>query len=341
MEQHHDPVLVTGAAGFIAKHLVLALLEAGYAVRGTVRSEAKAAEVRRAMAAQGADTTRLSFVLADLTRDDRWDEAVAGCRFVHHTASPFPAALPADKFALVPVARGGTLRVVEASLRAGVERMVVTSSVAAIYYGHEARSGRRFTDADFSNVASDAISAYAVSKTLAEQAAWEAAAGTPMELVAINPSLVLGPLLDPNFGTSVSIIRMMMLGRLPAVPNMSFGIVDVRDVVAAHLAAMTARDAPGRRFILSAGSRSLREIGAALAADLPERRWRMPKVTLPDALVKIVAALSPSAAQIVNELGEPKKLDTTPAETILGVSFKQPEEAIRAAADGLIQWKLV
>lgn len=336
-----DPVLVTGASGFIAKHVVLELLTAGYLVRGTVRSRDKADDVRRTMMACGADVSRLSFAVADLAWDDGWNEALAGCRFVHHTASPFPASTRGDKFALVPLAKGGTLRVMEAARRAGVSRVILTSSVAAVYYGHGRRGDEPFTAADFSDVESRGISAYAVSKTLAEQAAWDAVSGTPMQLVSINPALVLGPLLDRTYGTSVSMIRMMMTGRLPLVPRLSLGIVDVRDVAAAHLSAMTEPGAAGQRFLLSAGSRSLHAIGTTLAEDVPGYASRVPKATLPDFLVKAAAIFSTQARHLVNELGAVKTVDSTPAGSALGIAFRSPEEAIRATATGLIEHGLL
>jgi dihydroflavonol-4-reductase len=301
-----------------------------------VRSESAAADVVAAIEGQGVSAARLQFARADLTRDEGWDAAVAGCRFVVHSASPFPASLPKDRFALVPAARGGALRVMGAAARAGVERVVMTSSVAAVYYGHGPAEGRVFSERDFSNVEAPAISAYAVSKTLAEQAAWEAVEGTAMQLVSINPALVLGPLLGGGIGTSVRIVQMMMRGRLPLVPDMAFGIVDVRDVALAHRRALTVLEAGGRRFILSAGSRSLRQIGAALGDAFPHYRRKMPHATVPDWVIRLAAVASSSAAQMLPELGPAKQLDGEPARNYLGVVFLPPETAIREAAASLI-----
>ncbi|GGD38954.1 dihydroflavonol-4-reductase [Aureimonas glaciei] len=331
-----DRVLVTGASGFIARHIVLDLLREGYAVRGTVRSQDAAADVVAAVEGQGVSTEHLDFVPTDLTRDEGWDAAVAGCRFVIHAASPFPASLPKDRFALVPAARGGALRVVEAAARAGVERLVMTSSVAAVYYGHGPAEGRVFSERDFSDVDAPAISAYAVSKTLAEQAAWEAVAGTGLQLVAINPALVLGPLIGGSVGTSARIVQTMMRGWMPVVPDMAFGIVDVRDVALAHRRAMTVPDAAGRRFILSGGSRSLRQIGEAIGHDFPRYRRKMPRATLPDLILRVAALASSSAGQMLPELGPAKQLDMEPARKCLGVVFLPPETAIHATAASLI-----
>lgn len=335
-----DRVFVTGASGFIAQHILLRLLSAGYAVRATVRSAARAESVRQILTGQGADLARLDFAELDLLDERGWDSAIAGCRFVLHTASPFPGAVPRDRYALVPAARDGTLRVVDAAIRAGVERLVLTSSVAAVYYGHPDQAGRRFTEADVTDPDAPATSAYALSKTLAEQAAWSRIAGTPLELAVINPSVVLGPLLAPLVTTSTSLIRMMLRGRLPAVPDVSLGLVDVRDVAEAHIRAMTLPEAAGHRFIVSAGSRSLREIGRVLADGFPRYGWKLPRATLPDRLVRAAGLVSPAAAQIVPELGAPKVLVTEAAERVLGLSMRPPEEAIRATAAALIERRL-
>lgn len=335
MPQADDRVLLTGASGFLAQHILLALLKDGYRVRASVRSMAKQAAVRAILRGEGEDETKVDFVTLDLLDDAGWDAAMAGCRFVLHTASPFPTRLPRDRFGLVPAARDGTLRVVDAAIRSGVERLVLTSSVAAIYYGHPDRGDRDFTEADWTNPDSPATSAYALSKTLAEQAAWARVEGTPLQMAAINPSVVLGPLLSGAVTTSTSLIRLMLKGRLPLVPDVTLGLVDVRDVATAHLQALTVPEAAGRRFIVSAGSRSLREIGAALGEILPGERWKLPYATLPDGLVRAAAWLSPQAAQIVPELGIHKSLSSRAATDTLGVSLRSPEKAIAATATSL------
>ncbi|KQT60246.1 MULTISPECIES: NAD-dependent epimerase/dehydratase family protein [unclassified Aureimonas] len=336
-----DRVLVTGVSGFIAKHVAGLLLDSGFAVRGTVRSRDRADEARAVLIDGARDPSGLEIVDADLDRDDGWDEAMRCVRYVLHTASPFPAGTPRDRHALVPTAKGGALRVVAAADRAGVERLVLTSSVAAVYYGHEGRLDPRYTEANVSNVESPSISAYAISKTLAERAAWDAVSDSRLELATVNPALVLGPLADQRVGSSISLLRMMMQGRLPVVPDVNIGIVDVRDVAEAHLRAMLVPEAAGRRFLLSAGSRSLREIGRAVAKDFPDFRRRMPRATIPDGLVRIAARFVPLAASVAPELGVTKILDTTPAEELLGLRFHSPEEAIRATGEDLIRFGLV
>ncbi|WP_206454021.1 SDR family oxidoreductase [Aurantimonas marina] len=330
-----DLILLTGISGFIAKHVALELLAAGYRVRGTVRSAAKAALVQETLKNAGGAVDRLEFVEADLTQDNGWDAAVAGCRFVVHTASPFPARQSKDRYALVPIARGGTLRVVEAASRAGVERIVLTSSVAAIYYGHDAKQGPHYSESNWSNVESSHISDYAVSKTEAERAAWKAVEAGGPELAVVNPAFVLGPMLDRETGTSAELIRTMLMGRLPAVPDITFGIVDVRDVARAHLQAMTVPDAAGRRFILCGGSLSMMEIGQSIALAEPSAASRVPKLVLPDFLVRAAAIFTGKARAAVPELGRRKILGTEAAERTLGIDFRPPQVAVAATVRSL------
>ncbi|MCC4299298.1 NAD-dependent epimerase/dehydratase family protein [Aurantimonas coralicida] len=336
-----DRVLLTGISGFIAGHVALRLLQAGYDVRGTVRGLDKADAVRDLLAAAGANIDRLSFVAADLTDDAGWMEAAAGCRYVLHSASPFPASPPRDRHALVPAAVDGTLRVMAAAERAGVERVVLTSSAAAIYSAHPPRPDERYGEADWSDTESPDISAYALSKTLAERAAWDAARDTGLDLVAINPALVLGPLLGAGAaggeGTSAALIRTVMEGRMPVVPDLAFALADVRDVADAHLAAMTTPSASRRRFALSSGTLSLIEIGKVVGEACPGEARRLPRWTLPDRVVRLTAILSPQARAAVPELGRRKSLDTTPARDILGLSARSPEDAVAAMAQSIAQ----
>ena len=335
-----DRVLVTGASGFIAKHVVLNLLKSGHRVRGTVREPSKGEALRQTMLQYGVPVDRLSIVTADLTRDDGWDGAMSGCRAVVHTASPFPVSQPKDKFGLVPAARDGTIRVCRAAAREGVGRVVLTSSVASVLYGHPPR-GTAFGESDFSNVESPHISPYAVSKTLAEKAAWDLLGKTETELVTINPSLVFGPLLDGVAGTSARIVAMMMNGRVPALPNIRFGVVDVRDVAHAHVEAIDKPAAAGRRFLVSADTVPLREITRILARAYPAYARRLHCWTLPDWTVRAAARVSRQAAMLADELGAARELDTAPARDILGIRFRSVETAAVDLAASLIRFGLV
>ncbi|MCQ0987312.1 NAD-dependent epimerase/dehydratase family protein [Jiella marina] len=330
-----DRVLLTGASGFIAKRIALDLLNAGYRVRGTVRSAAKGEKLRGTLSEAGADVDRLELAELDLLKDEGWREAASGCRFVMHTASPFPARQSRDKWALVPIAKGGTLRVLDAAVKAGAERFVMTSSVVAIYYGHDKSHGASFDENDWSNVEAKNISDYAVSKTEAERAAWDAARAAGLDMVAINPAFVVGPILDDDIGTSARLVSMMMRGKLPAVPNVAFGIVDVRDVAKAHVAALGAPEAVGHRFILSSGSLTMMEMGEAIAAAVPECRGKVPRRTLPDFVVRFAALFASEARAAVPELGRRKNLVTTPAQNTLGFSLSDPRKAVGAMAVSL------
>src|SRR5689334_9630457 len=218
-------VLVTGGSGFLAAHCILRLLEQGYTVRTTVRSLAREPEVRAMLAVGGAvHTDRLSFAAADLTRDAGWPEAVAGCDFVLHVASPFPPTQPKNEDELIIPAREGALRVLRAARDAGVKRVVLTSSFAAIGYGHPP-TDRPFTEEDWTNVDGGvSVSAYVKSKTLAERAAWDfiAREGGSLELSVINPVGVLGPVLGSDNSTSIQMVQQLMSGAMPGLPNLSF-----------------------------------------------------------------------------------------------------------------------
>jgi len=242
-ENSETTVLVTGATGFIAKHCILKLLEQNYKVRGTIRSMESEAGLRATFAKHISADDRLEFVPADLTSDVGWNEAVIGCQYVIHMASPVPSKPPKDENEVIVPARDGTLRVLKAAASAKVKRVVVTSSIAAISNGHDDYSTKVFNEDDWSNT-DRPIAAYAKSKTLAERASWDFVNNlddNPIELSTINPGYVLGPILDKDFSPSGEIIRKLMRRDLPGCPDLDFPVVDVRDVADAHIAAMTIR----------------------------------------------------------------------------------------------------
>jgi nucleoside-diphosphate-sugar epimerase len=337
-----DAVLVTGVSGFIAKHVALALLQRGHDVRGSVRSETRAEEVRAVIAEHGVDVGRLSFVVADLGSDAGWADAARGCRFVQHIASPFPMAQPKDREALVPLARQGALRVLEAALEAGVERIVMTSSVAAMMY----RSGRsdviRPTEADWSDPDWNAASAYIVSKTRAERAAWDLMTerGAREKLVVVNPGLVLGPLLDRTSGTSVDVIKLTLQGKYPAVPPSAYAVVDVRDVADLHVAAMTA-EVGGRRLIAAGETRTMKDMARILREAFPDRAGKIPTHEIPGFVVKAMSLFDSSLKSVIPDLGTRPVVDATYVTTLTGVTFRSADEALRAAGQSLIDHGLV
>lgn len=316
-------VFVTGASGYIAKHIVLQLLDGGYAVRGSVRSDKKADEVRAAMAAHVGDAAaldKLEFVTLDLTKDEGWDAALEGVDVLMHTASPFPLGAPKDENDLIRPALHGTLRALKAAKAAGVARVILTSSVASIQ-NMDLPAGRdRFDEGDWSDINHPTIRSYDKSKTLAEKAAWDFVEENPsIELTTINPGFVLGPGLDGNFGSSLELMQRIVLAKDPAMPQLSFAIVDVRDIATMHIRAMERPDSVGRRFIGSGGSLWFGEIAEAMKARLPDRK--IVTRIAPNWLVRILALFDPTLRDILPDLGREVLVDNAAAREVLGMEF--------------------
>jgi len=350
-------VLVTGGSGFIASHTILQLLAAGYQVRTTVRNLSREGDVRAMLKTGGCDqASSLSFVAADLMSDAGWPAAVAGCEYVLHIASPFPSTVPKDENELILPAREGALRVLRAARDAGVKRVVMTSSFAAIGYGqppHERRSvggdpgaSRQgtFTEKDWTDPTQPDVMPYTKSKTLAERAAWEfiAREGAGLELAVVNPVAVFGPVLGPDYATSILLVQKMMDGALPGLPRMCFGAVDVRDVADLLLRAMTDPAAKGERFIAVAGDFMwIAEIAKTLKARLGEAAKRVPTRELPNWLVKLAAFKDPAVKQIIPELGKWKNATSEKAQRVLGWTPRSREDSVVATAESLMRLGLV
>ena len=338
-----DRVLLTGVSGFLGGHVAKALLAAGYQVRGSVRSLAKADKVRQTLAKAGADVSRLEFVALDLLKNDGWDAAAKDCRFVAHTASPFVLQMPADKMELIRPAIEGTERALNAGLEAGAERIVLTSSMAAIAYGHDRSRSAPYTAADWTDLEGRGCNAYIESKTRAERRAWEImkAAGREKDLAVINPSGIFGPLLDEDPGTSAQIVVRFLNGGVPAVPRLSFAFVDVRDVAAAHVAALTAPGAGGHRFPMGERNLSLLEFANILRRRFPAYAAKLPRFELPNWVVRIYALFDADVRGNLGELGVVKKLDSRDVVALLGRDLIKAEDAVVATAESLIANKLV
>jgi nucleoside-diphosphate-sugar epimerase len=331
-------VLVTGGSGYLGTHVLLQLLAAGHDVRTTVRAARRADAVREMLRRGGAaDPERVAFATADLTADDGWADAVAGRDVVLHVASPFPPGAPRHEDELIVPARDGTRRVLEAAAAAGVRRVVLTSSFAAIGYTRPPDPARPFTEEDWTDPAGD-VSAYVKSKTLAERAAWEVAAAHPaMELTVVNPTAIFGPVLGPDYASSVELVKAMLDRRMPALARLSFGVVDVRDVADLHLRAMDAPQAAGERYLAVAEDAvSLRRIAAILRAELGGDARRVPTRELPDWVVRAGARVVPALRQAVPQLGVVKRISSTKAREALGWSPRPIEETIAETGRSLI-----
>lgn len=336
-------VLLTGITGFIAKRIMLDLLNKGYNVRGTMRSLAKQDEIYALVQTAGFNTQNVECVEADLLNDKGWQEAANGCDFAIHTASPFPLARPKNPDALVRPALGGTLRILKAAHKAGIKRVVLTSSVVAITEGRDHAQGYEFTEADWSDPKSKTIEPYPLSKTLAEQAAWDFVKNhDTLELATINPAFVMGPVLDGDLNASADLINMFINGKYPGVPDIQFGVVDVRDVSAAHIEAMTTKEAAGKRFICSAGSMTMIEIANTLRGALPEKHTqKLPKFVMPKFLLRLIAIVDPAVRSIIKSVGKRSSFNNSQARKLLGMSFIEPRESVTAMAKSLIDKKLV
>jgi nucleoside-diphosphate-sugar epimerase len=337
------PVVVTGASGLIAKYVIGEFLTRGHCVRGTLRRLGKADAVRRAVTRLGCDPAQLSFAIADLDSDGGWDEAIAGAAIVVHVASPFPIAQPDDADAVIRPARDGTLRVLKAATRAGVKRVVLTSSSVAIFYGSGLPVGHVYSETDFSDETRSDLTPYIRSKTIAEKAAWQFVKITPgaPELAAINPAFVQGPALDDDLSTSHDLYRLMARGLYPAAPRIRFPVADVRDVAAAHVEAALRPDAAGKRFLVGEGQLRLFDLGQIMARELPDLRRKVPKFELPDVAVRMLAIFDKRLRTVLPELGEQKDYTNANVRACLGLNPRGADEAAVAAVRSLRDLRLI
>jgi nucleoside-diphosphate-sugar epimerase len=337
-------VLVTGGSGFIGAHCILHLLNAGYRVRTTVRSLKREGDVRSMLKVGGVDAgDRLSFAEADLTSDSGWPAAVAGCGFVLHVASPLPPGVPKDENELIVPARDGALRVLKAARDAGVKRVVLTSSFAAIGYGHEEQEAP-FDETNWTDVNGDDLNAYTKSKTLAERAAWDfiAKEGGRLELSTVNPVGVFGPVLGPDYSASILIVQRLMDGALPGCPKLYFGAVDVRDLADLHMRAMTQPVAKGERFLAIAGDfLTMQGIAQVLKSRMGEAARRVPTRELPNWVVRLASLKDPAVKFILPELGKKKNATNAKAVRMLGWAPRSREDALAATAESLVRLGLL
>jgi len=339
-----QPVLVTGASGFIAIHCIIQLHEGGYRVRGTLRSMDRETDLRSTIAKFVQADDRLEFTRADLLEDAGWMEAVRGCEYVLHVASPFPLIHPKDENDLIRPARDGTLRVLRAAAECGVRRVVLTSSNAAISAGHPP-SKTHFDEDDWSPVDSPTIDPYSKSKTLAERAAWEfmqsLPQGSALELAVVNPGLVLGPLPDTHQRTSGEMVYQLMSGKLPGLARIQMNGVDVRDVAAAHLAALVAPEAAGNRFLCVAEQYWIRDAAVILNKHFGSRGYKIRTNIFPTWAVYVAALFIKPARLVLRSINRQIDLDTSRIRRTLNWKPRGLEEMLVSMAESMIELKMV
>jgi len=325
-------ILITGASGYVAKHVVLRALQAGYAVRGTVRSAAKGDQVRAAMARHldgGDPGDRLEFALADLTSDEGWAAAMDGVDALIHTASPFPSAPPKDADDVIRPAVDGTLRVLRAAQGAGVFRLVLTSSTVAVLSARDAMH----TEDDWQDLPK--AGAYEQSKVRAERAAWDFVKTHPeMQMTVINPSFVQGAPLDDDFATSLEMVQRFLSGKDPMLPNLGFPVVDVRDVARLHVDALTTEGTIGERFIAADRFLTMRDMAEAIAVAVPDRKI----VTrgAPDILIRFLSLFDPAVRMVLPFLGRRADASGDKARRVFGQPLLPAAEAVQAGARYLV-----
>src|ERR1700722_3539856 len=330
-------VLVTGGSGYVAGYCIAQLLNDGWSVRTTVRSLAKTKAVRASIDNIAPKASEIEFVEADLNSNAGWGRAAMGAQYVLHVASPVPLTGPKDDDELIRPARDGTLRVITAARDAGVKRVVMTSSTSAIIFGRGVRE-KPFTEADWSDETNRAdTSPYDRAKPIAERAAWawHKAEGGGLELVTVNPSLVLGPVLGSDFSASIEAVRKLLDGSIPALPHFGFNLVDVRDIAALQLVAMTTPSAAGQRFIGSCDFYWIADIAKILKQGLGDKARKVPSFSVPNFLVRVIAIFDPIARGRLYELGKRRQVSSEKARLMLGWTTRPVSETVLDTARSL------
>jgi dihydroflavonol-4-reductase len=334
-----DKVLLTGISGWISKHVAIELLNSGYEVLGTVRDNNLIEQTKQTIASQNTSLEKLSFVNLDLLSHSGWNEAAKGCKYIMHVASPFPLKTSRNRESLVPAAKDGTIRVLNAGVNAGVDRIVLTSSIAAMFRKPNRTNPYTFGENDWSDVNWKGCNDYFVSKTKAERAAWDfmESKGLKDKLTCICPGAVFGDALDKKEKTSISYIKLFLQGKYPGAPNFGVLVSDIKDVAKAHVSSLTRPNVGGRRLIVGSEVKKMVEISKIMAEAFPEYAKKLPKKEFPNFLVKIISHLDTSAKMMVPDLGIQMQTDPSYSEDLLGFKFKAAKECVEDAAKSVIR----
>ena len=333
-------LLVTGASGFIAEHIILKALEAGHRVRGSVRSKGKIRTVREALSRHLSDPQpmleRLEFVELDLSNDNGWNTAMSGMDALIHAASPFPLVQPKDANEVIGPAVDGALRALQAAKASGVKRVVLTSSGYAMIEKALEPGRTEYNEDDWSDPNDPTSTPYSRSKTLAEKAAWDYVKNQAPEigLTVINPGLVLGPPLDTELSTSIKVVKRLLDGRDPALPHFGFPVVDVRDVAEAHLRALDRPQAIGKRIMVAGDFMWFVDMATAIKAAFPERK--IVTRVAPNWLIRILARFDGEIRPIAPVLGVKRTVSNARARELLGLEFIDVRESAADSARFLI-----
>ena len=334
-------VLVTGGSGFVGVHCIVQLLQKGYSVRTTLRSMSRKQEVLDMLKEGGISSfADIKFIEADLTKDLNWDKAVENCDYVLHVASPIFLRIPKHEDEMIRPAVDGTLRVLKAARDVGVKRVVMTSNFGAVGYSHTDTT-KIITEEYWTDPNEKGLSIYNKSKVLAEKAAWNFInkEGGALELSVINPMGIFGPSLGPDLSSGFELLKKVLDGSMKRIPNITLGIVDVRDVADMHLRAMTNPDAKSQRFLaLAGGIMSLPEIALLLKKKLPVVAHNVPTKRIPDWIVRVAALFNPMAKGITTMLSRYREASNEKAKQVLGWQPRSNEEAIIATAESLVKF---
>ncbi|KAH3878164.1 uncharacterized protein LOC127874026 [Dreissena polymorpha] len=336
-------VLVTGASGYIATHIIQQLQQAGYQVRATLRSleDAAKAEKLRALCPEAAHA--LELVEADLTKPESWEPAVKDVTYVIHAASPFPMTPPKDESEIVTPAVDGTQAILKACVQAkSVKKVVMTSSSVAVRYG-SSEPNKTYTEEDW--MEPEGLDAHGKSKVMAEKAAWDYVKELPdedkVELAVVNPSYVMGPVLNGSKCSSTDVVKRLLEHSSLCVPKLNFSIVDVRDVAAAHIKAMTSQEASGKRHLVTNDNMWMKEIAQVLSKEFKSQGYSVPTANYPNAVLNLIGMFDKSVKMIIPQVNKVIKFDNSRMKEVLGVTPRDLKETILDMAYSLIEAGIV